>query len=76
MKDNQFAPPNLEHVAIIAPARLDSVAVQVSTVKGTGGVHPVAVTGSFHVNVSSRDRHVIEKDICRTVSSYGGQISL
>ena len=76
MEENQLEPPNLEHVAIVEPARLDSVAVQVGAVKGTSVFHPVAVTGPLDLNVSPGDGHVVEKDVCRTMAAYGGQIGL
>ena len=76
MEENQLESPNLEHVAVVEPTRLDSVAVKVGAVKGTGVFHPVAATGPLHLNVSSGDRHVVEKDVCRTMAAYGGQIGL
>ena len=76
MEEDQLEPPNLEHVAVVEPARLDSVAVQVGAVKGTGVFHPVAATGPLHLNVSSGDRHIVEKNVCRTIAAYGGQNGL
>ena len=32
VKENQLEPPNLEHVAVVEPARLNSVAIQVGAV--------------------------------------------